>query len=227
MKIAFDDLLKTFNKPSGKSSYFISIEGIEGAGKTAQIHLMQTYLENKGLKVIILREPGGTKFGERLRDSILESQSSLNPLAEAYLFASARAQLIEEIILKKLNDEKTVIICDRYIDSSIVYQGIAGALGIEKVLQIHSLSPLNLFPHLTLYLKISVSTSIERMRKRNNEKDYFESRENAFFEDLINGYDDVAQLFPNRIKTIDGENSQQTVFALIQAQLDQLLGDKC
>lgn len=224
MNLTINNILNNFNSPKYTNSHFISIEGIEGAGKTAQLRFMQSYLEEKGYKVTIVREPGGTKFGEGLRSAILESTTSLSPIAEAYLFASSRAQLLKEIILKNLEKERNIIICDRYIDSSLVYQGYAGQLGIEKVMQIHNAYPLNTLPNLTIYLKISIETSIKRMDIRNNDKDYFESKGEYFFQQLVNGYDYVKELFKDRIQEIDGEQSEKNVSTLIQKELDVLIG---
>ncbi|MBT6325894.1 MAG: dTMP kinase [Bdellovibrionales bacterium] len=224
MNQTINNILTNFTSPKYSNSHFISIEGIEGAGKTAQLRFMQSYLEGKGYTVTIVREPGGTKFGEGLRSAILESTTSLSPVAEAYLFASSRAQLLKETILNNLEIEKNIIICDRYIDSSLVYQGYAGKLGIEQVMQIHNLYPLNTLPNITFYLKVSIETSIKRMDIRNNDKDYFESKGEYFFQQLVNGYDHVKKLFPDRIHEIDGEQSEKDVSIDIQKELDILIG---
>ncbi len=224
MNQSINNILTNFTTVTHNNSYFISIEGIEGAGKTAQLRFMQSYLEGKGYTVTIVREPGGTKFGEGLRSAILESTTSLSPIAEAYLFASSRAQLLKEIILKNLEIKKNIIICDRYIDSSLVYQGYAGKLGVEKVMQIHNVYPLNTLPNLTFYIKVSIKTSMKRMDIRNNDKDYFESKGEHFFQQLINGYDQLKSLFPDRIKEINGEQSEKDVSSDIQNELDCLIG---
>ena len=109
--------ISCFQPPSFPSSYFLSFEGIEGSGKSTQLKILQSYLEGLGYRVIILREPGGTNYGEKLREAILASEEALHPIAEAYLFASSRAQLLKQVVLKELSVEKTVVICDRYIDS--------------------------------------------------------------------------------------------------------------
>ena len=217
------ELLGYFRSPSYPGSFFLSFEGIEGAGKSTQALLAQNHLERKNFRVIVLREPGGTSFGEHLRKAILESHSDIHPLAEAYLFASSRVQILHDVILKELHEPNTVVICDRYIDSSLAYQGVARGLGIDHILKIHTPFPLNLLPHRSFYMKISVDTSRKRQKIRNAPKDYFESRNHQFFEDLILGYDLVARLFTERVRVIDGEEDISTISQAVLSEVDKLL----
>jgi hypothetical protein len=134
MKEITQELLNSFRSPAFPGSYFLSFEGIEGAGKSTQIIKVKEYLEQNHFRVLILREPGGTPFGEKLRQAILETKNEITPLAEAHLFAASRAQLLTEVILKELAEPNTVVICDRYIDSSLVYQGHSrGYRGLTSV----------------------------------------------------------------------------------------------
>ncbi len=215
--------ISSFHPPSSPSSYFLSFEGIEGSGKSTQLKSLKLYLEGLGFRVIVLREPGGTTFGEKLREAILASEQALHPIAEAYLFASSRAQLLNQVILKELSKEKTVVICDRYIDSSIAYQGHARGLGAETILKIHELPPLNFLPHQTYYLDIDLKTSFERQKLRGGKKDYFESENKEFYQKLIEGFKEASRLFSNRIKTIDGSLKEQSVSAEIQNYVNKLL----
>ena len=132
-----------FNSSASKGLFF-TFEGIEGAGKSTQIKLLTEKLENNGMNVLCVREPGGTRFGEKLRQAILHSTKPLHPYSEALLFASSRGQLLHEKILPHLEKEKSVVICDRYIDSSLAYQGFAREFGMDKILQVHSRAPLTL-----------------------------------------------------------------------------------
>jgi len=141
------------------SSFLLVFEGIEGSGKTTQIQFTREFLESIGYTVTNLREPGGTQFGEKLRSAILESQTQIHPLAEAHLFASARAQILFEKVLPLLAQEKNVVILDRYFYSSIAYQGFARKLGADKIEQIHSVEPLSLRAKKCFYLKIDLATS--------------------------------------------------------------------
>ena len=224
MKEITQELLNSFRSPAFPGSYFLSFEGIEGAGKSTQIIRLKNHLEQKNFRVLVLREPGGTPFGEKMRQAILETKTEITPLAEAHLFASSRAQLLTEVVLKELAVPNTVIICDRYIDSSLVYQGHSRGLGIAEVLNIHNAFPLNLVPHLTFYLKINVDTSEKRQKMRNAPKDYFESKGVEFYKKLVVGYDTVAELFPNRILTLDAEVSLDTMTMTILDTVDKLLG---
>jgi dTMP kinase len=216
--------LSNFRPPAFPGSLFLSFEGIEGAGKSTQIVKTKEFLESKGFRVLVLREPGGTTFGERLRGAILESKAKINPVAETHLFAASRAQLLDEVILKELSVAGTVVICDRYIDSTIAYQGHAGSLGVDKVLDWHDCFPLNLTPHRTFYIRIGLETSKNRQRVRGAPKDYFESQNDDFHLKLIEGYDQAASLFPNRIKVIDGERDFEKIQTDIEQELTELIG---
>lgn len=216
-------LLNSFRSPTFLGSFFISFEGIEGAGKSSQIKELKLFLEKKNFRVIVLREPGGTTFGEKLRQVILENKTDITPLAEAHLFASSRAQLLTEVTLKELSVPNTVVIYDRYLDSSIAYQGHARGLGVQEVLEIHNISPLNLVPHITFYLYIDVATSIERQNIRNAPKDYFESKGEEFYKKLIAGYDSALELFPNRIVKLDANKSLQELSSEINQRVDKLI----
>lgn len=217
------ELLNRFNYPPNKNSLFLSFEGIEGAGKSTQITLAKKHLESLGYDVLLLREPGGTPFGENLRNAILSSQIDLHPLSEACLFASSRSQLLYEVILPKLENDKTVVICDRYIDSSIAYQGYARNLTTKTVLEIHGNFPLTIIPHKTFYIKISPQTSLKRQEIRNQEKDYFESKGINFYKSLVKGYEEAKLLFPERIITINGEKNQKEVGESLIKRLDEIL----
>lgn len=214
---------KHFIQSQNKNSLFLSFEGIDGSGKSTQIQLTKSFLEANGYKVHILREPGGTVFGEKLREAILSSITPLTKISEAMLFASSRAQLLHEEIIPKLNEDKHAVILDRYIDSSIVYQGIAGELGVKTVLELHQYKPLNLIPNLTFLLDISVETALQRQKDRGGEKDYFESKAMEFFSSLRAGYLECLNLFPSRVKKIHAEDKVDLIQKEIQTYLKELL----
>lgn len=225
-KLPGQQILQRFSRFTADDSYFISFEGIEGAGKSTQIQRFQELIESQGFKTLLVREPGGTIFGEKLREAILQSECPLDPIAEAHLFASSRAQLLFEKSLKHLEKSKTVVIYDRYIDSSLAYQGIARGLGIDTILEIHSHYPLTTLPTLTFYIKISLECSLERQALRNQQKDYFESETKNFYAQLINGYNQAASIFPQRFATIDGERDVDNVFKQIEQSWNRLIGQK-
>lgn len=217
------ELIQKFRSPEFPGSFFVSFEGIEGAGKSTQIARLKDYLEKKNYRVLILREPGGTFFGERLREAILNAKTELHPLAEAHLFASSRTQLLTEVTMKELSTPNTVVIYDRYLDSSLAYQGVARGLGAREILEIHSQFPLTLVPHVTFYLKITPETSEKRQKMRNAPKDYFESRGMNFYRDLVKGYDLASEIFSDRILTLDAEKSFDQVELDIQEAMTKVL----
>ena len=223
MNSHLDQLRSLFRNPETPGSYFFSLEGIEGSGKSTQIKHLSQALIHKGYKVLTLREPGGTVFGEKLREAILAGKEPLHPLAEAHLFASARAQLLKEKILPFLLNPGSVVILDRYIDSSLAYQGKARGLGYETILEIHAHDPLCLMPHRTFFLDIDLETSMGRQEHRSQAKDYFESEKVEFYTALMDGYRELATIFPDRIVRIDASAPEETVSKIIQHDLARLL----
>lgn len=227
MKEITHEMINTFRSPAFPGSYFLSFEGIEGAGKSTHISKIKNYLEEqKNFRVLVFREPGGTSFGEKLRSAILGNTNEITPLAEAHLFASSRSQLLSEVILHELSVPNTIVICDRYIDSSMAYQGFARGLGIAEIMQIHNIFPLNLVPHLTFYLRIDVETSEKRQKIRNAPKDYFESKGMTFYKKLVDGYDMLCELFPHRICKINAEESIDTIQVQLVSIIENLITAK-
>jgi dTMP kinase len=217
------ELKKLYRTPETPGSLFLSLEGIEGSGKSTQIKAIEAFFGSQNKRVLVLREPGGTVFGEKLREAILKSETPLHPLAECHLFLSSRAQLMKEKILPFLLVPGSVVILDRYIDSTLAYQGKARKLGYETVLTLHQCDPLNLLPHRTYFLDISLETSQERQGKRGQVKDYFESEKQEFYQNLLDGYRELAGIFSERITKIDAENDEKTVTSFILKDLKGLL----
>lgn len=218
---ALNHIKSQYRNPETPGSYFLSLEGIEGSGKTTQIKEIEQFCSSKGYRVLTLREPGGTIFGEKLREAILKSESPLHPLAECHLFLASRAQLLKEKILPFLLRPKSVVILDRYIDSTLAYQGKARRLGYETVLTLHQHDPLNLLPHRTFFLDISLQTSMDRQAARGNEKDYFETEKQEFYQNLIDGYRELSEIFPERIMKIDASKSAAQVTQFIIQDLEK------
>lgn len=218
-----ETLKKLYRNPETPGSFFLSLEGIEGSGKSTQIKEIENFVRSKGLRVVTLREPGGTTFGEKLREAILGSEVPLHPLAECHLFLASRAQLLKEKILPFLLVPGSVVILDRYIDSTLAYQGKARKLGYETVLTLHQHDPLNLLPHRSYFLDISLETSMERQRARGNAKDYFESQKAEFYQNLVDGYRELSGIFSDRIMKIDAEKSVADVTKLIIKDLETFI----
>ncbi len=195
---------------------FITFEGGDGSGKSTQIKLLSSFLENKGKQVVLTREPGGTLLAETIRNilqhDIVNEQIALE--TEILLLSSARAQHTHSLILPSLSDGKTVI-SDRYIDSSLVYQGYARGFDISKVLDINLIATKNTSPDLTFFLDIPAEQGISRIKKRysdTNEKlDRFERETLDFHIRVRQGYLDLAKKFPNRIVVVDASRSIEDV----------------
>ena len=217
------DLAQKFKPPHFPESYFLSFEGIEAAGKSTQILWLKDYLEKKGFRVLALREPGGTPFGEKLRQAILHSSQELDPIAELCLFISSRAQLLTQVTLKELKVPKTIVIYDRFLHSSLAYQGRGRQLESRVILQYHQHFPLCLVPHKTFYLKIDPQVSLERQRVRQSQKDYFEKQNLNFYHKLVEGYEEACRLFPQQMISLDGNQTQDSLFKSIQRETDQLI----
>lgn len=206
--------LSAFETPTRNNSddaIFISFEGIEGAGKSTQIQLLKDYLEKKGLIVTVMREPGGTTAGEKLREAILKSSEKLTPLTETLIFLASRSELISQKIKPLLEKANNVVILDRYIDSTLSYQGVARDLGLDAILSLHSIPPLNLLPHKTFYLTIDEKTSAMRQNIRGDEKDYFEKQDQEFYRLIRHGFDKLSQLFSDRYITIKADKNIEEV----------------
>lgn len=217
------NLVARFQPYRPTNSSFISFEGIEGSGKTTQIQTLKSSLEAQGLKVTLMREPGGTAFGEKMREAILTSEEKISPVAEACLMAASRAQLLEQRIIPLLEKRDNIVIVDRYLDSSLAYQGSARGLGAQSVLEIHNRHPLTIVPSLTFYLKIDLETSMRRQDHRGSKKDYFEKENSLFYSKLIEGYDEACSLFPERFQVIDGKRTQEEVSADILDSAQKLI----
>lgn len=223
MKTPIDSIKSLYRNPETPGSFFLSLEGIEGSGKSTQIQEIEKFVKSKGLRVLTLREPGGTLFGEKLREAILKSDTPLHPLAECHLFLASRAQLLKEKILPFLLQPGSVVILDRYIDSTLAYQGKARRLGYETVLTLHQHDPLNLLPHRTYFLDISLETSMERQRARGNQKDYFEAQQQEFYQNLIDGYRELSKIFSERILTVEAEKTPADVTKKIINDLERFI----
>lgn len=166
--------------------------------------------------MLLVREPGGTEFGEKLRATILGQSTKLDVLSETFVFLASRTQLLREKILPFLENPKAVVLLDRYIDSTLVYQALAVERSMDWIWVLHQFAPLNTLPHATLFLDIDVDVSLARQAKRGQAKDYFESRQRSFQQGLVDGYRQVARTYPERIQTIDATQSEDAVFDAIQ-----------
>ena len=200
---------------------FISFEGLDGSGKTTVIKMVEEFLVNKGLKVLLTREPGAkdSKEALKIREIILNPENELDDMTEAVLYAADRSLHLKRTILPALK-ENTVILCDRYIDSSLAYQGKARGLGIDRVKKLNDAVTNNTYPDLTLLLRIPPKLSFERTIKRNGVKDRLEEEGLKFREDIYLGYEELLKMFPERIKVIDATKNIETVYKEVISKLE-------
>ncbi|MBQ8413463.1 MAG: dTMP kinase [Lachnospiraceae bacterium] len=202
---------------------FISMEGPDGSGKSTQIELLRRYLGRKGYdEVVITREPGGTVISEAIREVILNKEfSEMGYMTEALLYASARAQLVSQVIKPALLAGKAVI-SDRFVDSSAVYQGMARGLGVETVYKINEFAIQGIMPNLTIHLDLPAKVGIRR-KKEQTELDRMELQTLDFHEKVAAGYRSLARISPNRIRTIDATMSIEDIHNQIVAYVEKIL----
>ena len=209
-------------KPAGK---LISFEGSEGSGKSTQIAALAKHLKLLGREVLTTREPGGTEIGEQIRNIIVHNSKGdeMCPETEVFLFAAARAQLVREVIAPALLDGR-VVLSDRFLDSSTVYQGIARNLGSDPVQQINRFAVGTVMPDLTIVLDVPTEVSLERIRLRASDLPDRMERENAeFFSKVREGYLFLAKSMPQRFVVIDGTQSEAAVEKQVWAAVQKLI----
>ena len=196
---------------------FVTFEGVDGSGKTTQVKLLAEELRSEGRDVVATREPGGTALGERIRELILHGDEAA-PWAEAALFAAARAQLVDEVIRPALARGADVI-CDRYIDSSLAYQGLARGLGVERVLELNLLATGGLLPDRTFFLFVPLD---EAARRRSGDADRLEREGEEFVATVERAYRELAEVFAERVVATDGTRPPEELLRLIRGRLRDL-----
>jgi len=202
---------------------FITFEGIDGSGKTTQIKLLYRFLKEKGLNVVLTREPGGTVAGDSIRKILLDpGNKGLSAKAEALLFEAARAELTEKIIMPALYDGK-IVICDRFFDSTLAYQGIARGLGVSALLNLSLWATSGLVPEITFLLSLEVSDSEKRLDRQSRKRDRIEHEKDDFKKKLQAGYVKLARRFKERIILIDASEDVNKIFENIKENTLKLL----
>ena len=187
-----------------KKGYFISFEGMDGSGKSTQIIKIKDYLEKNGFEVVLTREPGGTEIGEKIRKIILDPEnSSMTALTEAMLYAASRAQRVEEKIKPEISAGR-IVICDRFVDSSIAYQGFGRGLG-ASISEVNRLAVAGCMPDVTFLLKLKPGIGGDRIKNR--PKDRIELEAFEFHNAVYKGYEQLENDYPDRIISIDATRS--------------------
>jgi len=177
---------------------FVTFEGLDGSGKTTQAERLAARLATEGIEVVATREPGGTELGEKVRDLVLHG-GHVSPWAEALLYAAARAQHVEEVIRPALGQGASVV-CDRYLDSSVAYQGVGRELGLDRVLELNLAAVGGLLPDRTFLLALDVAEISGRLDR---EHDRLERESDEFHARAAEGYRELAERFPERIVVLD------------------------
>jgi dTMP kinase len=192
---------------------FVTFEGVDGSGKSTQAERLGAHLGETGREVVATREPGGTPIGERIRRLLLDG-AEMSAWAEAALFAAARAELAERVIRPALARAADVV-CDRYLDSSLVYQGIARGLGIEQVLELN-VAVTDLMPDRTFVLLVDPETAAARV---GTSLDRIEREGDDFRAALAEGYRGLGERFPDRVRVLDGALPADDLAALVRQEL--------
>lgn len=208
---------------------FISLEGIEGSGKTTEMRFLKQYFADKAIDCVFTREPGGTEIGAQMRKILLApSNTALEPYAELLLYLADRIQHVNEIILPALNAGKWVV-CDRYFDATLVYQGYARGLDCSVMRGLHQKLCRNLYPDLTVVFDLAPELGLRRALGdlagglRGNEESRFEMEQLDFHAKIRQGYLELAERGPDRFRVIDASGSPEAVHELFMAELEDYI----
>ena len=202
---------------------FITFEGLDYSGKSTQAKLLHEYLKRKKIKSILLREPGGTKISEKIRDILLDREHlEMTPLTEFMLFSASRSQLVSQVIKPHLK-KGYIVICDRYYDSSTAYQAYGGSLELASVLRVNNVATDDLKPDLTFLIDISPKKAFSRSGKRGDIIDRMEAKNLAFYNRVYKGFKDIANMNKKRFVVIKGtltiEHVQKKILQMVNRKL--------
>jgi dTMP kinase len=205
---------------SGLKGLFITFEGLDGCGKSTQMEALAAGLRERGYVVLVTREPGGTPLGEAIRDLLLDPRHhGMSSRAEALLYAAARAHLVEQVIRPALEDGQ-VVLCDRYLDSSLAYQGYGRGLGSDDIITLNVWATECLFPDLTLFLDLDDSVRTGRLAAV---PDRLEAENEAFHQRVAEGFRELLAVHPHRIRRVDAQGTESEVQERVRAVIEKEL----
>jgi dTMP kinase len=191
---------------------FVSLEGLDGTGKTTQAALLVESVRAGGREVVAVREPGGTAVGERVRDLLLDPQAEIAPWTEALLYAAARAQLVHDVIRPALA-RGAVVVADRFVDSSLAYQGVARGLGVELVQAVNEAATGGLYPDRTVLLDLPEQAALARLGAT---PDRMEAEDEAFHAVVADGFAQALARFRGRVRSVDASGTPEQVAARVR-----------
>ena len=191
-----------------KKGLFITFEGADGSGKSTQLKKTAEFFQKKGFEVVSTRDPGGTPLGVKIREILLHHEGKIADKSELFLYLADRAQHVDQKIIPALNEGK-VVLCDRYIDSSVAYQGYARGLDIEEIIMLNNIVTKSYLPDLTFVFDVSTDVAETRV---GTTKDRLESEAKEFHQKVRFGFLELAKQFPDRIKVIDANQEIENVY---------------
>ncbi|TAM76502.1 dTMP kinase [bacterium] len=203
-----------------KRHVFVTVEGVEGAGKSTLVAVLAEALRGRGVEPLVTREPGGTPLGERVRALFLDRAAAIDPLAEAMLMAASRAQLVRVVIRPAL-ERGAFVLCDRFWDASVAYQGYGRSLGADCVLALNRIATEDLAPDLTLLLDLPQEEAQRRMHARDGELDRMELESEAFHRRVAEGYAALARRFSERFVVLDARQPSEALAAQALAEIER------
>ena len=200
---------------------FITFEGSEGCGKSTQSKLLLEHLKSKGLPAKLIREPGGVAISEKVRAILLDkSNTAMNKECETLLYMASRAQLVEEVIVPELA-KGTNLLCDRFLDSTLAYQGYGCGVDIQTIRTIGLFAAKGIVPDLTFFLDLDTE---EGLRRHGRERDRIEMRSLEYHSQVRKGYREIAKMEPARVVVIDGSKPKEAIFEIVRNHVEKLLG---
>jgi len=201
---------------------FISFEGVDGCGKSTQMRFLASYLEEQGYDVLLTREPGGCPIAEKIREIVLDiNNGEMSDNTEALLYAAARAQHVAEVI-KPAIEAGRIVLCDRFIDSSLAYQGLGRGMGMERILEVNEMAINGIMPDKTFFLDFPPHLAFKRMNEK-RVHDRLETQEEEFYMKLYNGFVSMAEHWPERIIRIDASGEKTATRGKIREHMDAIL----
>ncbi len=220
--------MRLYSEAAGEefmSGLFISFEGNDGAGKSTQVEKLAAHLRKSGFTVQTMRDPGGTDISEKIREIILDNSNyKMKHMTEALLYASSRCQLVYEKIMPALRAGQ-VVICDRFVDSSLVYQGIARGLGIDVIKEINKFATGGLEPDITFFLHLDPAEGIKRKQSQGS-LDRMENEKSYFHNKVYQGFEEISQLYPMRIVRIEAKASAKKIAERIAYYIDTYINER-